>query len=75
MLQSDLRKVMEARFQASRKAILAEIKRRLASKSLTIAELVDLTIAQSYWRGAVDATETEPSKATLEVEKTVQDAS
>lgn len=70
-----LRQEMERRFNASRGEILAEIKERLATGALTVEDLVKLTIERSYWRGAVDATETGVPQPPVELEKPAQEAS
>lgn len=68
----ELKEAMERRFAASREEIEAAIKDRLAKGTLTIADLVRLTIEQSYWRGAVDAAEMGAATEVPDVPKAVQ---
>lgn len=66
---------MERRYALSRDAILATIKGRLADGALTVEDLVKLTISESYWRGAIDATEAEVPQGTSATEEASQEAS
>lgn len=65
-----LKAQMERLHATSRDEVVARVRERLA-EGMTLEEIVTLTFSESYWRGALDATELDVSEPPAEVAEAV----